>query len=33
MSAIIPFHFDALAVRVQIDEVGLPWFNLYEKLL
>ena len=27
MSAIIPFHFDALAVRVQIDEVGLPWFN------
>jgi hypothetical protein len=23
MSAVIPFHFDAYAVRVQIDEVGL----------
>ena len=27
MSAIIPFHFEAHAVRVQVDELGLPWFN------
>ena len=27
MSAIIPFQFEAHAVRVQIDELGLPWFN------
>jgi prophage antirepressor-like protein len=27
MSAIIPFQFDAHAVRVQVDEQGLPWFN------
>ena len=27
MSAIIPFQFDAHAVRVQIDDLGLPWFN------
>ena len=27
MSAIIPFHFEAHTVRVQVDEAGLPWFN------
>ncbi|MCW5655199.1 Bro-N domain-containing protein [Hydrogenophaga sp.] len=27
MSAIIPFHFEAHAVRVQVDELGQPWFN------
>ena len=27
MSAIIPFQFEARAVRVQIDDAGLPWFN------
>ena len=27
MSAIIPFQFEAHAVRVQVDGVGLPWFN------
>lgn len=27
MSAIIPFQFEAQAVRVQIDDTGLPWFN------
>ncbi|HHW4685791.1 MAG TPA: BRO-N domain-containing protein [Xylella sp.] len=27
MSAIIPFQFEAHAVRVQLDKVGLPWFN------
>ena len=27
MSAIIPFQFEAHAVRVQVDELGLPWFN------
>lgn len=27
MSAIIPFQFEAHAVRVQIDAAGLPWFN------
>ena len=27
MSAIISFQFDAQAVRVQIDELGQPWFN------
>ena len=27
MSHIIPFEFENYAVRVQIDEVGLPWFN------
>jgi prophage antirepressor-like protein len=27
MSAIIPFQFEAHAVRVQIDDAGLPWFN------
>ena len=27
MSAIIPFQFDAHAVRVQVDDLGLPWFN------
>ncbi|UXY16457.1 BRO family protein [Chitiniphilus purpureus] len=27
MSAIIPFQFEAHAVRVQVDEFGQPWFN------
>lgn len=27
MSAIIPFQFEAHAVRVQVDDAGLPWFN------
>ena len=27
MSAIIPFQFEAHAVRVQVDEHGQPWFN------
>lgn len=27
MSAIIPFQFDTHAVRVQLDDAGLPWFN------
>ena len=27
MSAIIPFQFEAHAVRVQVDDHGLPWFN------
>ena len=27
MSAIIPFRFEAHAVRVQVDDAGLPWFN------
>lgn len=27
MSAIIPFQFEAHALRVQVDEHGLPWFN------
>ena len=27
MSAIIPFQFEARAVRVQVDDAGLPWFN------
>lgn len=27
MSAIIPFQFEAHAVRVQVDEIGQPWFN------
>ena len=27
MSAIIPFRFEAHAVRVQVDDHGLPWFN------
>lgn len=27
MSAIIPFQFEAHAVRVQVDELGRPWFN------
>lgn len=27
MSTIIPFQFDAHAIRVQIDEAGQPWFN------
>ncbi len=27
MSAIIPFQFEAHAVRVQMDDHGLPWFN------
>ena len=27
MSAIIPFQFESHAVRVQVDTVGLPWFN------
>ncbi len=27
MSAIIPFQFEAHAVRVQVDDIGLPWFN------
>ena len=27
MSHIIPFEFENHAVRVQIDDVGLPWFN------
>ena len=27
MSAIIPFQFEAHAVRVQVDELGQPWFN------
>ena len=27
MSAIIPFQFETHAVRVQIDDAGLPWFN------
>ena len=27
MSAIIPFQFEAHAVRVQVDGTGLPWFN------
>ena len=28
MSAIIPFQFEAHAVRVQVDDLGLPWFNV-----
>lgn len=27
MSAIIPFQFEVHAVRVQVDELGQPWFN------
>ena len=27
MSNIIPFQFEAHAVRVQLDAQGLPWFN------
>ena len=27
MSAIIPFQFEAHAVRAQVDEFGQPWFN------
>jgi prophage antirepressor-like protein len=27
MSAIIPFQFEAHAVRVQVDDLGQPWFN------
>ena len=27
MSAIIPFQFEAHAVRVQVDDAGQPWFN------
>ncbi|WP_399680236.1 Bro-N domain-containing protein [Xenophilus sp.] len=27
MSAIIPFLFETHAVRVQVDDAGLPWFN------
>ena len=27
MSAIIPFQFEAHAMRVQVDDAGLPWFN------
>jgi prophage antirepressor-like protein len=27
MSAIIPFQFEAHAVRVQVDGAGQPWFN------
>jgi len=27
MSAIIPFQFEAQAVRVQVDDQGQPWFN------
>ena len=27
MSAIIPFQFEAHAVRIQVDGAGLPWFN------
>ncbi len=27
MGAIIPFQFEAHAVRVQIDDAGQPWFN------
>ncbi|HQU51000.1 MAG TPA: BRO family protein [Casimicrobiaceae bacterium] len=27
MSAIIPFQFEAHAVRLQVDDAGLPWFN------
>lgn len=27
MSAILPFQFEAHAVRVQVDDTGLPWFN------
>lgn len=27
MSAIIPFQFEAHAVRVQVEELGQPWFN------
>lgn len=27
MNAIIPFQFEAHAVRVQVDDAGLPWFN------
>lgn len=27
MSAIIPFQFEAYAVRVQVDDQGQPWFN------
>ena len=27
MSAIIPFQFETHAVRVQVDDLGLPWFN------
>jgi len=27
MSAIIPFQFESHAVRLQVDEAGLPWFN------
>jgi prophage antirepressor-like protein len=27
MSAIIPFQFETHAVRVQVDELGQPWFN------
>lgn len=26
-AAIIPFRFEAHAVRVQVDELGQPWFN------
>jgi len=26
-AAIIPFRFEAYAVRVQVDELGQPWFN------
>ena len=27
MTAIIPFQFEAHAVRVQVDDLGQPWFN------
>ena len=27
MTTIIPFQFEAHAVRVQVDDVGQPWFN------
>ncbi|MBY4833776.1 BRO-N domain-containing protein [Burkholderia dolosa] len=27
MSSIIPFQFEAHAVRVQVDDLGQPWFN------
>jgi prophage antirepressor-like protein len=27
MSTIIPFNFESRAVRVQVDDTGLPWFN------
>ena len=27
MSTLIPFQFESHALRVQVDEVGQPWFN------